>query len=320
MSARFIHGLESFPEVKAGSTVATIGTFDGIHRGHQEIFNRVKINATQMGLDPVLVTFHPHPRTVISPDSVPMLLTTIEEKKSFVPEYFDGIVLMLDFNRSLMNMTAEDFVRTVLVERIGIKKLIVGYDHTLGKGRSGTPEHLKALGEQMGFEVEIVPPVIAADQPISSSRIRRAITEGEFSYSLDMLGHAYAICGSVERGIGLGRKIGYPTANVRYDKRKLLPPEGVYSCYVQVDGIDYQGMMFIGQNHFNPDTGITVEANLFDFEQDIYDQKIMVYPTHFMRHNRKFDGVEQLVEQLKLDKNEVLELLNKGEAGHVNRH
>jgi len=320
MNTTFIHGLEGFPVAKPGSAVATIGTFDGIHRGHQEIFDRVKGHARESGLDPVLITFHPHPRTVVSPDRVPMLLTTIEEKKNFVPCFFDGIVLVLDFNRALMNMSAEEFVRTVLVDTVGVKKLIVGYDHTLGKNREGTPEHLESLGGDHGFEVEVVSPVIDGGEPISSSRIRKRMTAGDFSTSLDLLGHAYAICGTVERGIGLGRKIGYPTANVRYNNRKLLPPQGVYSCYVQVNQVNHPGMMFIGQNHFNPETGITVEANIFDLNEDLYDQEIMVYPTHFIRYNQKYENVDLLIEQLELDKKEVIRLLNKGEADHVNRH
>ena len=320
MSTMFIHGIEGFPATKPKSAVATIGTFDGIHRGHQAIFSRVKEYAHETGLAPVLITFHPHPRTVVSPDRVPMLLTTIDEKKKFVPCFFDGIVLVMDFNQELMNMSAEEFVQSVLIDVIGVKRLIVGYDHTLGKNREGNPEQLKKLGEKHGFEVEVVQPVIYEGEAISSSRIRKAMTAGQFQHSVDLLGHAYAIYGKVERGIGLGRKIGYPTANLRYNMRKLLPPQGVYACYAQIKKTEWPGMMFIGQNHFNPDTGITVEANIFDFHEDMYDQEITVYPTRFIRHNRKFDNVERLVEQIKKDKEEVLGITNEGVSGHVNRH
>lgn len=295
----------------AGSTVVTIGTFDGIHRGHQVIFERVREVAAARGLKPVLVTFDPHPRTVVTPNDVPMLLTTIEEKRKFVPCFFDGTVLVIKFDESVRNMTAEQFVRRVLVETVGVRQLIVGYDHGLGKDRGGNTETLESLGKELGFALEVVKPVIWNDAPISSTRIRQALTFGKYDFAVELLGHDYAIYGTVERGIGMGKKLGYPTANVGYGPRKLLPPEGVYSCWAHLGKDTKEGMMFVGQNHFNPVARLTVEVNLFDFDQDIYGEEIVVYPTCYVRENRRFGSSELLVAQIERDKKQVLEILEK---------
>jgi len=295
----------------AGSTVVTLGTFDGIHRGHQVIFRRVREVAAATGLKPVLVTFDPHPRTVVTPNDVPMLLTTVEEKRKFVPCFFEGTVLVIKFDESVRNMSAEEFVRRVLVETVGVRQLIVGYDHGLGKDRSGNTGTLERLGRELGFELEVVKPVIWNDAPISSTRIRQALTFGKYDFAVELLGHDYAIYGTVERGIGMGKKIGYPTANVGYGPQKLLPPEGVYSCWAHVGKEVKEGMMFVGQNHFNPVARLTVEVNLFDFDQDIYGEEIIVYPTCYVRENRRFSSTGLLVAQIEEDKKHVLEILEK---------
>ena len=313
MTTTFVHGLEHYPKAEPRSTVVTVGTFDGIHRGHQAIFRCVRERARESGLAPVLITFHPHPRMVVTPDNVPMLLTTIEEKAKFVPCFFEGTVLVVEFNEALRNMEAEEFVKQIIVDRVGVRRLVVGYDHGLGKNRDGDVNLLERMAEKYGFEVEVVGPVICNDAPISSTRIRQALTFAKYDFAVDLLGHDYAIFGTVEKGIGLGKKLGYPTANVRYSHRKLLPPEGVYACWALIGGEEKNGMMFVGQNHFNPAAAISVEANLFDFDRDIYGEDIIVYPTKFIRENRRFDSTEALVEQIKLDKKQVLDIVNEGE-------
>jgi riboflavin kinase/FMN adenylyltransferase len=313
LSTEFIHGIDNLPRDFKGPSVVTVGTFDGIHRGHQAIFARVKEVAESEKLSPVLVTFHPHPRTVVSPEDVPMLLTTIEEKKKFLPCFFDGTVLVIEFNQQFRNFSAEEFVRQILVDRLGVRKLIVGYDHHLGKNRSGTARDLERLGKEIGFDVEIVGPVIWNDAPISSTRVRNALMFGKYSFAVELLGHDYAIYGTVEKGIGLGQKIGYPTANVKYSDRKLLPPEGVYACWALIGDQKKHGMMFVGQNHFNPEAKMSVEANLFDFDRDIYGEGIIVYPTHYVRKSTKFASKEDLMAQLGRDKEQVLEIQAKGE-------
>jgi riboflavin kinase/FMN adenylyltransferase len=290
-----------------------VGTFDGIHRGHQEIFRRVRKIASSDGLDPVLITFHPHPRTVVTPDDVPMLLTTLEEKERFLPCFFEGRVLVIKFDEVFRELTAEQFVEQILVGTVGVKHLVVGYDHAIGKNRSGNTAALAKMGERFGFLTEVVGPVICNDAPISSTRVRQAMTFGRYAFAVELLGHDYAIYGKVEQGIGLGRKLGYPTANVLYNSRKLLPPDGVYACWALVGGKEVNGMMFVGQNHFNPEAKRSVEANLFDFDRDIYGEDIIVYPTRYVRENRRFDTKEALVAQIDRDKKQVLEITSQGE-------
>lgn len=313
MTTTFYRGLAEFGPRRANGAVVTIGTFDGIHLGHQAIFRRVREVSQESGLPSVLITFNPHPREVVSPDRPPLLLTTIEEKGKFIPCFFDGAVLVLTFDIGLMRKTAEEFVRDVLIDGVGVKRLIVGYDHALGRNRSGNPAELRRLGEHYGFGVEVVEPVMQGGTAVSSTRIREGILAGQYSDAIAMLGHEYAIYGIVERGIGLGRKLGYPTANVSHSGAKLLPPEGVYACRVQVQGEEFRGMMFIGRNHFNPAKRVTVEANLFAFDRDIYDEEITVYPTQFIRANQTFDSTEALVRQIGEDKQHILSIMTQGE-------
>ena len=311
MSVEFVRGLESYQRRSDRPVVVTIGTFDGIHRGHQEILRTVQTEAEKDGLEPILITFDPHPRVLVSPEEIPLLLTTIEEKEKFIPDFFDGTVLVLEFNDALKEMSAAEFVQAILVERLGASKVIVGYDHAFGKNRSGTIKALESLGKKHNFDVQVVGPVQHKDEPVSSTRIRAAMRDDDYTGALEMLGHVYAIYGTVERGIGLGRQLGYPTANVRYSLRKLLPRDGVYSCWAQISGKCRPGMMFIGKNHFNPQERISVEANIFDFDRDIYDEEILVYPTEYVRSNKRFDSTAELVEQLKKDKEDVLRIIEK---------
>ena len=311
MNVEFIRGNENYSRKDQRNTIVTIGTFDGIHRGHQEILKRVVSESKKSDLDAVLVTFHPHPRVLVAPEQIPLLLTSLEEKGKFIPDFFEGTVLILDFSDELKNQTAEEFIKTLLVDTLQAKKVIVGYDHAFGKNRSGNIDALKQFGSKYDFDVEVVGPVLDAEKPISSSRIRTAILNGEYRQAITMLGHHYAIFGTVERGLGLGRRLGYPTANVSYDMRKLLPVEGVYACWAEIGDESFDGMMFIGKNHFNPQQRITVEANLFDFDRDIYDEEITVYPTHFIRKNQKFDSTALLVEQIEKDKKEVMRILKQ---------
>lgn len=317
MSVNFIRGIENYPVDSNRQTIVTIGTYDGIHLGHQAILDLVMKESQSTGNEAILVTFHPHPKVLVAPEHIPLLLTSLEEKRKFIPDFFDGNVLIMNFSEKVQSLTATEFVESVLVKTLNAKKVIVGYDHAFGKNRDGNIDALKGLGIKYNFEVIVVDPVMYREKAVSSSRIRKAILDNHYQEALQMLGHHYAIYGKVERGLGLGRKLGYPTANVCYDIRKLLPLEGVYACWAQVGDVERDGMMFIGKNHFNPQKRITVEANLFDFDEDIYDQDIIVYPTHFIRENQKFDSTNLLVEQIKKDKINVINTL-KQEKENVN--
>jgi len=290
--------------------VATLGTFDGYHLGHRSIFDALEWRARNLELPQVAITFHPHPRVIVTPDNPPLLLTTPEEKIDILSSRFDGALVFLTFDEYLRKMSAEEFAEEVLVKRFDIKALVVGFNHNFGHNRTGTAEQLHTIGEQRGFGVEVVGPVKYKDQPISSSRIRRAIQDGDWENAMAMLGHPYPIHGLVKRGLGHGRKMGWPTINLAWEERKLLPKEGVYSCTASVNGDSYKGMMFIGVNMLNPEKTLSVEANLFDFDRSVYDEEATLYPKHYIRANQRFESAERLAEQIARDKRKILELLN----------
>ena len=292
--------------------MATIGTFDGLHLGHQAILHRLCQSREKEKLTPLAITFEPHPRVLVTPDSPPLLLTVWEEKVKLFSQFMSGILVVIEFNREIMNMSAEQFTSSFLVKRLNLKKLIVGYDHAFGRNRSGTINDLLELSKKYHFDLEIVDPVIVDGKPISSSRIRRLLDENNLPRALQMLGHPYPIAGKVKRGIGMGKKIGFPTANLEVSNRKLLPRRGVYSCSLELDGGRYDGMMFIGINHFNPAAGVSVEVNIFDFDKDLYGQDFFCYPEIFLRESRIYDEATGLVEQIKIDKANVLKLKNRG--------
>jgi len=312
LNLEIIKGINNFRDNKR-QVVATIGTFDGLHRGHQEILRQMMESAKKLKADAVAITFEPHPRVLVTPNDPPPLLSTWEEKIKLFSKYMSGRLLVLDFNNELMNLTAEEFIRNYLTSRLNLKKLVVGYDHALGKNRSGTINDLMGLSQIYGFELAVVNPIIVNDRPISSSRIRRLIADNDFPQALEMLNHSYPIGGTVVQGIGLGKKLGYPTANIDFTPRKLLPTDGVYSCRLEYRDKEYDGMMFIGKNHFNPDKFRSVEAHIFSFNKDIYGEQLTCYPETYIRANQKFESTDKLKEQLKKDKENVLELINKGD-------
>lgn len=311
MSVEFVHGLQELSGAPESGSAITVGTFDGIHRGHQEILRQLQVVAEKDHLRPVLVTFDPHPRLVVTPDNAPPLLTTLPEKKRFLPDFLDGMALILKFDEQMRGLSADQFVNQILIERLNMRRLVVGYDHAFGKGRGGTIVELSKMGKNQGFGVQVVKPISVGGTVVSSSEIRRTLERGDMPRATKLLGHPYAICGKVGKGIGLGRKLGYPTANVAYHPRKCLPRAGVYSCRVSIDKNRYEGMMFIGRNQFNPDRPITVEANIFNFDQDLYDQPLAVYPTAYIRENRRFDSADALARQIDQDKQQVLRISQK---------
>ncbi|UCD16950.1 MAG: bifunctional riboflavin kinase/FAD synthetase [Candidatus Zixiibacteriota bacterium] len=313
MSLEIIQGIENLQDSNEGVAV-TIGTFDGIHLGHQAILKRLTGCAAEKGLIPMAVTFEPHPRVLVTPASPPPLLTIWEEKIRLFTQYMSGRLLVLKFTEELMNTTAEAFARTILVEKLNLRKLIVGYDHAFGKNRTGTINDLMELSRRYSFDLEVVNPVIIEGKPVSSSRIRRLIMDRRLSQALEMLGHPYPIYGIVKKGIALGKKLGFPTANIKFHRRKLLPIDGVYSCSVDYNNEMYDGMMFIGQNHFNPKKQKSVEVNIFDFDEDLYDEELIIYPEVFIRENRVYNDTALLVAQIVRDRENVMKIKHRGET------
>lgn len=262
-----------------------------------------------MGLPPLMVTFHPHPRVLVTPDDPPPLLTTPDEKIEILNDRFTGGIVFLKFDDAMRQMKAEDFIGKVMIEQLQMKALVVGYNHNLGHQRSGNVDSLAPLAMQFGFDLKVVEPVTYKNVPISSTRIRRTIHFNEWPDALEMLGHPYPIHGIVVKGPGRGRQLGWPTINLQWSERKLLPPEGVYACFAKVKGTLYKGMMFIGVTMFNKEQTLSVEANLFDFDADCYGEEVTLYVNRFVRHNLHFDTSEKLSQQIAKDKENIMKLI-----------
>ncbi len=288
-------------------TVVTVGTFDGVHRGHQDVVARLVQQAGERGLRSLLVTFDPHPLEVLNPDAAPRLLTTPRERLEILASSGLDYVAVLPFSRTLAAYEADQFVDLVLRDRFRMRELLIGHDHGFGRGRAGDAATLVALGRARGFDVDVVPPVAsgageASTIPISSSGIRRALELGEVSAARGALGRWYSVSGVVTHGEKRGRQIGYPTLNVVPDSpRKLLPREGVYAVYVQTPDGPKRGMMNVGSRPTFGDETVVLEAHLFDTHGDWYGARVRLDLVARLRDVEKFPSIDALVAQLRRD-------------------
>lgn len=280
----------------------SIGMFDGVHLGHQAIINQIKEAARRKNLETALLTFWPHPRTVFSPDEELKLLNTIEEKSYFLQKHGIKHLFLKEFDNDFRNLYGDDFVRKILVEKLNVKHLIIGHDHTFGKDKSGDFALLQKMGPELGFEVEKVEAVDFHEKHISSTQIRNALTAGKIEEANEMLGYHYSIAGEIVHGKKIGRTIGYPTANIKVDALKLLPKKGAYIVDVFVDNQHFKGMLSIGTNPTVSGQQISVEVYILDFDQDIYGKEISVNFRRFLHEEIKFENLEKLIERLDEDK------------------
>ncbi|PYO76214.1 MAG: bifunctional riboflavin kinase/FAD synthetase [Gemmatimonadetes bacterium] len=289
-------------------TVATVGTFDGIHRGHQAVLSEVVRRGRAAGRPSLLVTFDPHPLEVVNPSAAPRLLTLPDEKRALAAALGVERVEVIAFTPDLARLGPEDFVRGVLRARFEMEDLVLGYDHGFGRGRSGDVELVRRLGREDGFAVEVVGAVTDNGQPISSSLIRTAVAHGDLSSAARGLGRAYSLRGIVERGAGRGRTIGVPTINLTPpDPRKLLPPDGVYAVWVELPGKGegggrrYGGMMNQGSR---PTFGVHargLEIHLFDFSGELYGETVIVEWVRRLRDTQTLPSRQALVDQIERD-------------------
>ena len=288
------------------ATVATVGTFDGIHRGHQAVLAEVMRRARAAGVPSLLVTFDPHPLEVVNPSAAPRLLTVPEEKRVIATALGVERVEILPFTAALARLGPEEFVRDILRTRFGMAQLVLGYDHGFGRGRAGDVDLVRRLAREDGFAMEVVPAVTDDGQPISSSLIRTAVAHGDLSAAERALGRPYSLRGTVERGAGRGRTIGVPTINLAAaDPRKLLPPDGVYAVRVGLGGEGagraYGGMMNQGAR---PTFGVHargLEIHLFDFTGDLYGVTVTVEWIRRLRNVQTFASRQALVDQIERD-------------------
>jgi len=295
-------GLDTIEPIQ--NAVVTIGTFDGVHIGHQEILQRLKEIATKIEGETVVVTFWPHPRLVLFPDDNSLkLLSTFEEKADILANLGIDHLVAIPFTKKFSQLTSEQFTQQVLIDKIGTKRLVIGYDHRFGKNREGSFEHLKANEKKYGFVVEEISKQEIDNIAISSTKIRKALDIGDVKTANSYLGQHYSIAGKVVEGNKIGRKLGFPTANIEIaEKFKLVPADGVYAVKVFLENGTFQGMLNIGNRPTIGDAKRSIECNIFDFSSDIYHRTIKVELLERVRAELKFENVEQLKEQLERDR------------------
>lgn len=294
---------ESGLPVHVRETVITVGTFDGVHRGHRDVIDRLVRRGRSLGIPSALVTFEPHPLDVVNPAAAPLLLTCHDEKLEVLAETGLDYMAVVPFTGRLAAFSAEDFVELVLRRSFRMRELLIGYDHGFGRQRAGNVDVLRTLGERDGFRVEVVDPVSAPDgHSVSSTSIRRAIAGGDLDRAAASLGRLYSMSGRVIAGSRRGRTIGFPTLNLGPPPaRKLLPPEGVYAVRVQTPDGAAGGMMNLGPRPTFGDPATSVEAHLFDTDGDFYGAHVRIDFVARLRETRKFASAEQLTAQLRHD-------------------
>ena len=307
---------EQFPHA-----CVTIGNFDGVHLGHQRLFDAVKQKAFHSRGASVVITFNPHPLQVLRPGGI-KLISTCEQKIELIAMSGIDALVIIPFSKEFAAMTALQFVEEILIGRIGVKQLFVGYDYAFGKGRAGDISFLRQQGDEKGFSLTVIEPYHESDILVSSTKIRELVAAGLMDETKALLGRCYQIRGEVQRGKQRGGKeIGFPTANLHIDEEDLIPRHGVYVCQVIYDGKKYGGVINIGFNPTFSENKLIAEVHIFDFNQDIYGKPIKVNLLHFLRQERKFSGIQELSAQIAHDVVEargVLERTSRRIEGSVN--
>lgn len=282
------------------NSVITIGNFDGVHRGHVELFRQVKAASAQRGLPSVVVTFDPHPLAVLAPKAAPPLITTFSQKAALIAEAGVDCLAVIEFTPEFSRMPAEAFVREILVGFLGMRHIIIGHDYAFGKDRQGNRETLERLGKECGFTLEDIDPVGEGGAIFSSSLARRLISGGDMPAAAGILGRYHVISGTVVHGREIGHTLGFPTANIAA-RNELVPPDGVYAVMVAVGGHFLKGACNIGNNPTFEGGGNTIEVFLLDFSGQLYDREITVYFVQRLRGEAKFPDAESLVRAIQQD-------------------
>lgn len=308
---KIFHSINDFHVSTNGSTkktILTLGTFDGVHFGHKKILEKLTQNTENGKYESLVLTFFPHPRMVLQEDSDIKLLNTIDEKIDLLNKIGIQNLVIHPFDEKFSRLTAEEFVKNILVDQFHIHKIIIGHDHRFGRNRTANIEDLKTFGKQYNFEVEEISAQEIKEVSVSSTKIRQALSEGTISLANEYLGYNYSLTGIVAKGKQLGRTIGFPTANIQLEENfKLIPKNGVYIVKSIINDKTVLGMMNIGNNPTVEGKSQTIEINFFDFNEDLYGQKITISLLERIRSEQKFDSVSLLQEQLEKDKNTALD-------------
>ncbi|MCD6293266.1 MAG: bifunctional riboflavin kinase/FAD synthetase [Deltaproteobacteria bacterium] len=290
------------------SQVVAIGNFDGVHLGHRSLFELAISQAQELGLQATVLTFCPHPLKLLFPDRRIFLITSYERKANLIAACGIDNLVIAPFDHQFANLTADEFVKKVLIHHLGAAVVVVGNNYTFGRNREGSLAHLQKLGRDWGFAVEIAQPYRLDGELVSSTKIREAIMQGEIEKASRFLGRPCAIVGRVIRGKGRGQGIGFPTANL-VSEVELYPKEGVYAVWAEYQGERYMGVVNIGYNPTFADTGLTVEAHILDFDQDLYDQDLKIIFVKHLRSEKTCSGIEELRQLIAADVSKTRQLL-----------
>jgi riboflavin kinase/FMN adenylyltransferase len=310
VNLKIFHSINDFSSPK--KTILTLGTFDGVHIGHKKILEKITQNTENEKYESLVLTFFPHPRMILQEESAIKLLNTITEKIDLLEKTGIENLVIHPFDESFSRLTAEEFVRKILVEQFHIQKIIIGHDHRFGRNRTANIDDLIDFGKKYGFEVEQISAQEINEISVSSTKIRNALEEGDIVLANKYLGYEYFLTGTIIKGKQLGRTIGFPTANLKIEENyKLIPRNGVYIVSSIINNKTVFGMMNIGFNPTVNGENQTIEIHFFDFEADLYHQKITVSLLHRIRSEQKFDSVVLLKEQLEKDQNYAKAFLNK---------
>ncbi|MBK9098761.1 MAG: bifunctional riboflavin kinase/FAD synthetase [bacterium] len=306
--------IKDLAEIKRDEkSVITLGTFDGLHLGHQQIVETVIRKSKQLGGRNYLLTFDPHPRKVIPGRNDIKLLSTLDEKISVLEQLGLENLFVINFTSEFSKQTPEEFVEKYLVNGIGLKEIVIGYDHHFGKGRDGNFELLQELGSKFNYHVTLVPEFSVDGETISSTKIRNALLSGDVVKAAKMLGRFYSFKGKIVRGDGRGKKLGFPTANISIDyEDKLVPAKGIYAAECIVENQKHYGLLSLGSRPtFHKDGDVIPEFYIFDFDRDIYDSIMRVNLVERIRDEEKFNSVEELIVRMKKDEEIGREILSK---------
>jgi riboflavin kinase/FMN adenylyltransferase len=307
---KIFHSINDFSSNK--KTILTLGTFDGVHIGHKKILEKLIQKTKKEDYESLVLTFFPHPRMVLQEHSDIKLLNTIDEKIALLEQIGIENLVIHPFDETFSRLTAEEFVKNVLVDRFHIQKIIIGYDHRFGRNRTANIDDLIAFGKEYSFEVEQISVQEINDISVSSTKIRTALLEGNMDLANECLGYEYFLTGIIVKGKQLGRTINFPTANIKIEENyKLIPQNGVYIVKSTINQKTVFGMMNIGFNPTVDGQNQTIEVHYFDFDEDLYNQKIRVSLLHRIRSEQKFESIILLKEQLEKDKKTATEYLKK---------
>lgn len=301
-----------FDFTNSGQSIITIGTFDGVHIGHQSILKKLKDSIDTNNTESIVLTFFPHPRMVLQQDSSIKLLNTINEKAALLEKFGINNLIIHPFDAVFSNLSAEEFVKTILVDKLNIHKIIIGHDHRFGKNRTADINDLISFGKKYGFEVEQIGAQEIDEIAISSTKIRKALFEGNVKLANQYLGYSYFISGKVVEGKKIGRTIGFPTANIQINESyKLLPKNGVYVVSSMINNVLHYGMMNIGKNPTIGENEQSIEVHFFDINEDIYNENLQISILDHIREEKKFNTLSELQAQLEKDKLFSLDFIKK---------